>query len=132
MLVLDASTTLAIVLDEMGGVEAKAILDRIKADGALVPPLWAQEVGNALLVAERRRRITAADTVEAMELLDQLPIEVTEVDPWLAELASCARQYDLTTYAATYLLTAMQSGYPLATQDASLARAAHRAGVELI
>ena len=123
MLVLDASATLAVVLDEWDAVKAKDLLERIHANGALVPPLWAQEVGNALLVAERRRRITPAETVEALDLLDQLPIEVTESDPWLSDLVSCARQYDLTTYDATYLLTAMQTGHPLATGDGARMRA---------
>lgn len=131
MIVLDASATLAVVLDELPAAEAEALLGLIISDGALVPPLWDQEVGNALMAAERRRRLTAADTGHAVALLEGLPIEVTESDPALSDLVACARQYGLTTYDATYLLVAMTSGFPLATRDAAVARAAREAGVEL-
>ncbi len=131
MLVLDASAAIGIALDELPPHEAESLLREIREDGALVPPLWDQEVGNALLVAERRGRITQAETTQGIELLDSLPIEVNETDPELMSLVNTARQFGLTTYDATYLLIAMQSGLKLATRDAALNRAAEAAGVTL-
>lgn len=132
MLVLDASAAIGIALDELPPHEAESLLREIREDGALVPPLWDQEVGNALLVAERRGRITQAETTQGIELLDSLPIEVHEIDPELISLVNTARQFGLTTYDATYLLIAMQSGFALATRDAALSRAAEEAGVRVV
>lgn len=132
MLVLDASAALAVILDEMDRREARQLLEEIRANGVLVPPLWTQEVVNALLMAERRDRITPSDVERGIALLDGLPVELTESDPPMSHLASVAREHRLTAYDATYLLTAMESGSPLARRDEALAEAARRAGVRVI
>jgi hypothetical protein len=43
---------------------------------AVVPSIWFLEIVNVLLVAERRQRITEADTTEVLALLQSLPIIV--------------------------------------------------------
>ncbi|MDO5534690.1 MAG: type II toxin-antitoxin system VapC family toxin [Propionibacteriaceae bacterium] len=132
MVVVDASAILAVVFDESPAEEAAALLELIMRDGALVPALWDLEVGNALLSAERRGRLSAADTDRALNLLAGLPVELAEIDPSMPTLLACARQYGLTTYDAAYLLLAMQGGLALATRDARLAEAASSAGVPLV
>ena len=69
-LVLDASVTLA------WASSTDLVLDSLAAAKACVPNLWPLEVGNALLVAERRDRLNQADSVQFLALLWQLPIVV--------------------------------------------------------
>src|SRR5207302_7629762 len=52
--VLDASVAVAWCFDDESTPAAWALLDRIRAAAGHVPALWAQEVGNILLGAERR------------------------------------------------------------------------------
>lgn len=131
MIVVDASAALAWCFEDEYDDAAGAVLDDVLADGGLVPPLWFEEVSNALLAAERRGRLSEAMTARYAAVLDDLPLEVTESDPSTAQLVNTARSYDLTTYDALYLITAMESGLPLATRDAALIEAAHRAGVQV-
>lgn len=42
---------------------------------ALVPSFWPLEVANVLLVAERRQRLSLAQTTRAVTLLQALPID---------------------------------------------------------
>jgi predicted nucleic acid-binding protein len=49
----------------------------------------------------------------------------------MLRLHRTARRYGLNTYDATYLELALRLGVPLATRDATLARAAKEAGVPL-
>ena len=103
---------------------------------ALVPATWPLEVSNALLVAERRGRLSQVDIVHFLSFLWQLPIEV-EVkqtgqlpEESLAVLA-LARLYQLSVYDAAYLHLAKYHNCPLATNDEALRRAAGGAGVPL-
>ena len=60
-LVLDASIMLTVALpDEDNGVATRAV-KRMIEHGAVVPCHWLLEVGNGLLMAERRRRISSKE-----------------------------------------------------------------------
>ncbi len=124
--VLDASVALAWCFDDESTPAAWALLDRLQHAPAFVPALWALEVGNILLGAEKRRRITQARNVEFLGILGALDIRVDPDRPGRAfrDVLPLARAQRLTTYDASYLELAMRLGLPLATKDAALARAA--------
>ncbi len=98
-----------------------------------MPSIWALEVANVLLIAERRRRITRAETGRLVELLGALPIVVEEVPFRTAtsDVLSKARELGLSSYDAAYLDVAIRRGLPMATRDAALKTACRRAGVPL-
>ena len=73
-LVLDASVALAMVLPEPNSAAAQAVLARVINDGAVVPMHWSLEVGNALLMAERRKTIPVGDHQLLLHQLAALPI----------------------------------------------------------
>ncbi len=130
--VLDASVTLAWCFEDEAGPYADAVLERFTEATALAPIIWPLEVGNALVVAERRGRVTAADTARFLNLLRQLPIVVEgeTASRLFGEILALAREHRLSTYDAAYLDLAMRSGLPLATQDTALREAAARCGVK--
>ncbi len=132
-LVLDASVALAWCFEDEANSYTEAVLEALAEGEALVPTVWPLEVGNGLLVAERRGRLTQADTVQFLALLQQLPIAVEPETPerMLGELLSLAREYRLSSYDASYLDLAMRRGLPLATQDKGLRQAAARCGVRV-
>lgn len=132
--VLDCSIAVAWLFDDETSPETDALLDRLKADGALVPGLWRLELGNALTQAERRNRIAAAQIAAYLDLLDRLPI-VTDAETEsraLREILTLARTENLTTYDAAYLELAMRRNVELATRDRALIRAARDIGVETL
>jgi len=131
--VLDASVTLAWCFEDESNEYTDAILESLEFAEAFVPSVWPLEVTNALLVAERRKKLTKAASVRFLELLQELPIAVEQELPEkiFGEIISLAREHHLSTYDASYLSLAMRMGIPLATQDLSLRRAAARSGVEL-
>ena len=132
-LVLDASVTLSWAFEDEASEYTEAALEVTSREGALVPALWPLEVANGLLVAERRGRLTEADTVAFLSLLRQLPIEVEPEmpDEVFGEVLALARAYGLSLYDAAYLHAAMRYALPLATRDESLREAARRVGVDL-
>jgi predicted nucleic acid-binding protein len=133
-LVIDASSVLAWCFDDEGGPEADALIDRVVAEGAVVPGLWPLEIANGLVSGERRGRIKRAESATFVAMIEELPIDA---DPAtgvraLHETISLARDHRLSAYDAAYLELAMRLGLPLATGDRSLSAAAQRVGVAVI
>jgi hypothetical protein len=67
--VLDGSVTMVWGFEDEADEYAEAILERMPDLKAHVPSLWPLEVANALLVGERRRRITSAETARFIAIL---------------------------------------------------------------
>ena len=133
-LVLDCSVAVSWCFEDEASPETDAILDRVADEGAIVPALWHLELGNVLIQAERRKRLTAADTTTRLELIADLPIVTDDETPAraLREVLTLARTEGLTTYDAAYLELAMRKGLPLATKDTALAEAARKGGITII
>lgn len=129
--VLDASVALSWCFEDGTNEYADRVLEALKEAEAIVPQLWALEVAQGLLVAERRRRIDAAKADGFIRMLLALPIAV---DPGsrsgpLREVWQLARARHLSVYDAAYLDLAVRHALPLATRDERLGTAAHSEGV---
>jgi predicted nucleic acid-binding protein len=133
-LVLDASVALAWFIDGQVTAATERVLDDVSQAGAMVPALWRIEVGNALLVAGRRGRLSPARRAEVIAILGAMPVSVDEagdLEAWGACLV-LADLHGLTLYDATYLELALRSRLPLATLDEKLKLAAAAEGVTLL
>ncbi|NOY99685.1 MAG: type II toxin-antitoxin system VapC family toxin [Chloroflexi bacterium] len=131
--VLDTSVVMAWCFEDEASDYADAVLEQLTDGYALAPGIWPLEVGNVLVVAERRGRMTKAESVHFLELLRQLPIEVemSSAPRMFAAVIGLAREQSLSSYDAAYLDLAMRAGLPLATLDSALREAALRCGVPI-
>lgn len=130
-LVVDTSVTMTWCFEDEATDETDSVLDELKHDGAVVPALWQLEVVNVLLVAERRGRITEAQTVHFLDLVHRLPVHVDASKADSSALLAAGRRYDLSAYDASYLILAERLAAPLATLDVGLISACRSAGVTL-
>lgn len=131
--VLDNSIAMAWSFEDEVSAYADAVLDRLAEVSAVVPVLWPLEVANALLMGERRKRSTEAETLKWVAILSGLPIHVdpdSNAHAW-SDTLGLARGHNLTAYDAAYLELAVRRGLPLATIDAKLKEAAVAVGVPL-
>ena len=128
-LTLDASVTIAWLLDDELSPEAAAALDWVRVNGGLVPTLWHYEVRNGLLIAERRERLPAGGTRERLSFLQGLPI-LTDQESDLERTLDLATSHGLSFYDALYVELAARRRLPLATLDTEMLRAARREGIE--
>ncbi|MBI5510568.1 MAG: type II toxin-antitoxin system VapC family toxin [Deltaproteobacteria bacterium] len=131
--VVDCSVVMAWCFEDEADAYADGILASLASGEAVVPGLWLLEVANVLIVAERRRRLTAADSARFLGFLEQLPIEVDASYPARGDHAPLliAREYGLSAYDAAYLGLAMREGLPLATRDRALRAACRKSGVRV-
>lgn len=133
--VLDSSVTMAWFFQDEASSSTDELLDKLNANSrAVVAGHWALEVSNTLLMAERRKRSTVAESSHFLAILDALPIETDEETGIKAGTTTLAlaRTHGLTVYDGAYLELAMRRSLPLATLDKELRTAARKSGVSCL
>lgn len=124
--ILDCSVAVSWLIDDEQDSHSSALLDIVAGNGALVPAHWTLEVGNALLCAMRRKRLSPGQRERGIHLLGKLPITKdteTSTHAWDTTM-SLADKHQLTLYDAAYLELVIRADMPLATFDTALRHAA--------
>jgi len=132
--VVDNSVVMSWCFKDETSKYTDAVLDHLEQATAFVPAVWPLEVSNVLLVAERRKRLSQADSSRFILLLLELPIIVEQESSarMFSEILALAREYKLSSYDASYLDLAMRKGLPIATTDKNLLAAARRSNVSIV
>lgn len=132
-LIIDASLALSWLFERKSKDErscANEVLNEMEKSEVLVPELWHLEIVNTLLVAERRRVVTEAQTLDFLNRISILPIKTdsTKLAIRRESILLLAREHNLSAYDATYLDLALKNDAILATFDTDLAKAMRKAG----
>lgn len=129
--VIDASVAVCWCFEDKKTPYTEEILGRMEEAEIFVPSIWPFEITNALLMAERRKRITASQSTVFLEQLENFNIVVDQAlfSRIFGRLFDEARQWGLTSYDAAYLELALRQGLHLATLDDQLKKAAKAMGV---
>lgn len=133
--VLDASVTLAVLLEDESSPYADAVIEFLKREEAVASRIWPLEVANAILTAVRRGRILAADAPLLVGAMNGLRVDVdreTADAPLALAVVNFGIAHGLTAYDASYLELAIRRALPLATIDRRLRDAASAAGIPIL
>ena len=130
--VVDASVSAAWFLPNEATASTEAALQATATHDVWVPALWLLEVGNLLLSAQRRKRITADKRRELAAAASALRIKVDREPVAIAALDELAARFGLSAYDAAYLDLALRRGLPLVTLDEALRLAMTKAGVPAV
>jgi len=131
--VLDCSVALSwCFLDEQDPY-AIDVLRSLAKKQAIVPAIFPPEVANGLLMGERRKRSTEADSAKWLQSLASLPIDVDfrQAPETFASVVPLARAHGMTSYDASYIELALRRSIPLATMEPKLRACAKVLGVKL-
>lgn len=127
--VVDASVTLPWFLQDERTAFTDAVLAALGKEEYWVPVVWRLEFPNALLAAERKRRIERQTRLEALELAAHLALRVDASPVDMKSISALAERHGLSTYDASYLELALRQSCALITLDRALADAATAAGI---
>jgi predicted nucleic acid-binding protein len=127
--VVDASVSAAWFLPQEATAATEAALQATTTHDVWVPALWLLEVGNLLLSAQRRKRITADKRRELAAAASALRLQVDREPVTITTLDELATTHILSAYDAAYLELAIRRRLPLATLDEALLAAMALAGV---
>jgi predicted nucleic acid-binding protein len=133
LIVLDASIVVSWLLNEPG-FPASELNEALTSNRAIVPAHWRLEVGNALLMAVRRKRIDFGRLTQISIELQGLDVSIEpppEIDR-ISELIELAEVQDLTLYDAAYVHLALTSNSTLATLDNAMRQAAGRLHIGIL
>lgn len=126
-MVIDTSALLAVLLEEP---ERPALIAATAGAVLLAPSSLPWEVGNALVAAVRRRRLTPTEADRAWTAYEAVPLRLAEVD--IGRAVAAALDLGLYAYDAYMLELARQRGLPLLTLDRQLGAAAAASGLTLV
>jgi len=127
--VFDCSVTLAWFLEDERTAFTDTAFELLETAECWVPFLWRLAVPNALLFAERKKRVGREQRLEILDNAAQLFLRTDNVLPDVRSLSALAERRSLTVYDASYLELALRSGSDLITLDRDLADAAAAEGV---
>ena len=128
-LVLDASITLSWFFPDQRTAFTDTALEVAAQEECWAPAVWRLEFSNALLVAERKRRLAREERLQVLDEASRLNLRFDTALQDLRRISAMADRHDLSTYDAAYLELALRLGSSLITLDKKLATAAAAAGV---
>lgn len=126
-IVIDASVLIAVITNE----DEKEKLVALTTEAELIAPLsvhW--EIGNAFSSMLKRKRITVAEALQAIEIYLQIPVRFVEVE--LTESLELAGELGLYAYDAYLLRCAAKYRLPLLTLDVRLIQAAKEKKIQVL
>jgi predicted nucleic acid-binding protein len=126
-IVIDASVLIAVITNE----DEKEKLVALTTEAELIAPLsvhW--EIGNAFSSMLKRKRVTVAEALQAIEIYLQIPVRFVEVE--LTESLELAGALGLYAYDAYLLRCAEKYRLPLLTLDARLIQAAKEKKIQVL
>ena len=128
-LVLDASVTVKMFIDEEGSASSRALI----ASGAqfIAPSLVLVEVGNVLLKRFRRRELVGAYAADVLARATMLFDEFVPIENLNMRAFEIAADCGTSAYDALYLALAEAKGWPLATADLRLVQRLKASGLSI-
>jgi predicted nucleic acid-binding protein len=119
LIVIDASATIALLLNENDVLSTSDHLYRLGKEQIIAPSHWTAEVGNSLVTNVRRGRLDASEIDQMIERLDRFGIQ-PDPPPAFDEIAAIAHRAmssGLTYCDAAYVHTAQRHQAMLLTLD---------------
>lgn len=129
---LDNSVCAAWCFEDQATEYTDAVLRSvINGSEVVVPLIWRLEIANALVVAERRRKISRESADLFLRSLQQfnITVDLTGSDHVFGEVLVHARTHQRSAYDASYLELARRRRLPFATRDEPLKKAAQELGI---
>ncbi len=126
-LVVDTSVIIAVIAKEP---EKPALIAATQGFELVAPLSLHWEIGNAFSAMLKRNRITLQQAEAALELYQQIPITLVDVD--LKQALELSNRLKIYAYDAYLIACALNQGCELVTLDGGLSYAAKAAGVTVV
>jgi predicted nucleic acid-binding protein len=125
-LIADTSTVIAVIANEP---EKSLLIAKTQGYDLIAPRSLYWEIGNAFSAMIKRGRITLEQATTAIEIYEQIPINLVDVD--LKQALEIVDKHKVYAYDAYMIACALNRNCPLLTLDGGLAYAAKAAGIEV-
>ena len=124
---VDASAYLAVLLNEP---EKQYIIEITKGAELISPEVLPYEIGNALSVMHKRKRLNREQVIKCFEIFEFIPVRLENADMFTALDIVC--RFNIYAYDAYYLALAKQLNLPLLTLDNEMKDVAKKLKLKLL
>ena len=124
---IDASVVMAVILN---GPSKATLLDRTHGAELLSAPSLTWEIGNALTVLFKRRRIDVGQARAALKSFELIPIRLAEIE--LEPAVELAEQHNVYAYDAYVIECARRYQTPMMSLDRRQCAVARDVGIEIV
>lgn len=126
-IIVDTNIFLAVVLDEP---EKDRIIEVTADASAIAPEILPYEIGNALSAMVKRRKLSAAEAMDAEQLAARIPVRLVDVD--IQASLQIALDHNIYAYDAYFLQCAQAFASPVLTLDRRMRQVADRLGIKVL
>ncbi len=126
-LVVDTSIIIAVIADEP---EKPSLISKTQGFDLVAPRSLYWEIGNAFSAMIKRGRISVDQAVMAIEIYQQIPVDLVDVD--LEQALEIVDKYKVYAYDSYMIACALNRRCPLLTLDGGLAYPAKAAGIKIL
>ena len=126
-IIADTNIFLAVALNEP---EKASIVELTAGSDIISPEILPYEIGNALSAMVKRKRITKAEALSALDTVNIIPVRLVNID--IAKSLEIALNFNIYAYDAYFLQTAKVFSHPLMTLDKRMKQVAKEMNLEIL
>lgn len=126
-IVADASTFLAVVLDE---ADRNWVIEKTAGCSAVSPEVLPYEIGNALIAVRRKGRLNDREILRAFDISQRIAVRLVPVK--IHDAMKIAIRFNIYVYDAYYLQCCLENKLALLSLDGRMCDIAKSLGIKVV
>lgn len=126
-IVADASTFLAVVLDE---IDRKWVIEKTSGLALVSPEILPYEIANALTAMKKKRRLSDREALKAFSISQSIPVRLVPIK--IFDALKLAVRFSIYAYDAFYIQCCLETKLPLISLDTRMCEVAKNLSIEVV
>jgi predicted nucleic acid-binding protein len=126
-MIADASTFLAVVLDE---IDRKWVIEKTSGSALSSPEVLPYEIANALSAMKKRGRLTDREALKAFSISQRIPVRLVPVR--IHDALKIAMKFNIYAYDAFYVQCCLETKLPLLSLDNRMCEVAKSLSIKVV
>ncbi len=126
-IVADASTFLAVVLDE---IDRKWVIEKTSRLALISPEILPYEIANALTAMKKKRRLSDREALKAFSVSQSIPVRLVPIK--IFDALKLAVRFSIYAYDAFYIQCCLETKLPLISLDTRMCEVAKNLSIEVV
>lgn len=126
-IVADASTFLAVVLDE---IDRKWVIEKTSGLALISSEILPYEIANALTAMKKKRRLSDREALKAFNISQSIPVSLVPIK--IFDALKLAMRFGMYAYDAFYIQCCLEVKLPLISLDTRMCEVAKNLSIEVV
>lgn len=126
-IIADASTFLAVVLDE---TDRKWVIEKTSGMVLVSPEVLPYEISNALSAMKKRGRLTDREVLKAFSISQRIPVRLISIKTY--DALKIALKFNIYAYDAFYMQCCLETKLPLISLDNRMCEVAKKLSIKVV